>query len=101
MEYTKNIDGDSCRIKLKGKFTFADHKEFKKVFSSISEKTFKQLTLDISEVEYIDSAALGLLLLTKEEAEKNSVSLTIYKPHQQVQKMFKISRFYELFNVVD
>ena len=101
MEYTKELNGNICKIKMMGKFTFADHMEFKNILSDINEKEITGVDLDISEVEFVDSAALGLLLLIRDETEKKSLTLTLFKPQGQVQKMFKISRFYELFHVVE
>ena len=101
MDYTKIIENDVCKVNISGKFTFTDHLEFKKILSIFEQENIAFLEVNLSEVTFVDSAALGLLLLVRDESEKHSVKLTVFKPQGQVQKMFKISRFYELFNVVD
>ena len=101
MEYTKIVDGDVCKLRMQGKFTFSDHIEFRKILGVLAEGSVKSMEIDMSGVEFVDSAALGLLLLVRDETEKKSVQLTLLKPQGQVQKMFKISRFYELFRVVE
>lgn len=99
MEFTKVFNGDCCEVTMKGKFTFADHKEFKSILALLGENKVNSIVLHFSGVEFIDSAALGILLLTRDETLKHSKSLTITNPVGQVKKMFEISRFYELFSI--
>ena len=101
MEYTKLLDNGACKIVMHGKFTFSDHMEFKKIIAIFDEGNLEKMELDVSGITFVDSAALGLLLLALEEAKKKSLPLIILKPTGQVQKMFKVSRFYELFKVLD
>lgn len=99
MEYTKVIKGDHCEVSMKGKFTFSDHKDFKSVLSIFSDSSIKSLVLHFSAVEFVDSAALGILLLARDEAQKCAKELIITNPVGQVKKMFEISRFYDLFTI--
>lgn len=99
VEYTKVVNGDRCDIAMKGKFTFADHKEFKSILNLLSDANIKSLTLHFKSVEFIDSAALGILLLARDESLRNAKDIIITDPMGQVKKMFEISRFYELFTI--
>ncbi len=99
MNYTKNLESGICRVSMKGKFTFSDHQSYKELFDVFSDAKIEKLEINISEVDFIDSAALGLLLLTRDEAEKYSKKLVLVSPQGQVKKMFDISRFYELFEI--
>ena len=101
MEYTKTIIGPVCNLNMQGKFTFSDHNNFKEVIKVFDEGGINQVDIDLSQVEFVDSAALGLLLLIRDEAKKNSKKIILKQPQGQVKKMFEISRFYELFEVVD
>lgn len=99
MEYTSNIDKGVLKITMKGKFTFTDHSNYKKFFDAIKDRKIETVYIDIGGVDFVDSAALGLFLLTKDEAEKNGKKLHISEPKGQVHKMFEISRFYEIFDI--
>lgn len=99
MEYSENQNGDQYDLSLSGKFTFADRKFFKDLFIKIREGNIKHLTIGLSEIEFVDSAALGILLLARDEAEKLQINLVLKSPKDQVKKMFEISRFYELFQI--
>lgn len=101
MQYTEILNGEVYKIKISEKFTFSDHLEFKKILESFDGNAFKNMEIDVSGLEFIDSAALGLLLLLRERTAQSQVKLSLIKPQGQVQKMFRISRFYELFNIVE
>lgn len=99
MEYTKRIKEQACEIAIKGRFTFADHKEFRSIFNLLTDKDVKSIRLDFKGVEFIDSAALGILLLARDEAQKHAKDLVIQNPSGQVKLMFEVSRFYDIFNI--
>lgn len=100
MESTRTISGSVCNVKLSGRFTFADHNDFKEIFEFFDDTSLNKIEIDLTNVEFVDSAALGLLLLVRDEAKKASKAITIRNPQGQVKKMFEVSRFYELFDVV-
>jgi anti-anti-sigma factor len=101
MECLQNRDGRSLELRLRGKFTFANHSSFKPILADIQAKQFDKVELNLKELEFIDSAALGILLLLQEEIKKTHGTLTIRSPQGQVQKMLKIANFSSVFHVVD
>lgn len=101
MEFAKTQTAEQCEVSIKGKITFSDHIDFKGIIMSVNDNKFKNVVVDISNVEFIDSAALGMMLLLRDETEKSSTNLVLRGPKGQVKKMFQISRFYELFNIID
>lgn len=101
MEYVKDIIDEECDIIMKGRITFADHASFKKILESITKEPLKQVKVNIGNVDFVDSAALGMFLLLKDTVDKKNVALMIKNPVGQVKKMFEISRFFDLFNIVE
>lgn len=100
MEMLKLEEGDNCRIQMRGRFTFSDNPEFREVIQMISNGKMSRMVLDIGRLDFVDSAALGMLLLARDEAEKHQVSLVISRPEGQVKKIFNVVRFDELFTIV-
>lgn len=86
-------------LSLKGRFTFADSKSFSGILDEITAKTYKQVIVNLGGVDFIDSAALGILLLTREKCTKASTGLILRSPKGQVKQMFEISRFADLFKI--
>ena len=101
MEFTQNINGSSCDMAISGKFTFADRQVFRDLFKDITSQDIKKLSIELSQVEFVDSAALGILLLARDEAEKSETELILKSPQGQVKRMFEISKFHDLFNIVE
>ena len=51
-------------IKLSGRFDFNSHREFRGSYeSALDNAQLRELVIDLSGVDYLDSSALGMLLL--------------------------------------
>lgn len=59
--------GDTCTLRISGRFDFRCVKEFQDALQQHSRKWI----VDFDGVNYIDSAALGMLLLLREHAGEN------------------------------
>lgn len=99
MEILNNIVGEKLENKFSGKFTFADNQIVKDMLANFKGDNLKEIEIDLSEVEFVDSAALGMFLLIKEETDRANMKLIIKNPQGQVKKMFELSRFYDLFQI--
>lgn len=84
---------------LRGHFTFADNQLFRQLMNQLIEQKPKKVVFDFEHVTYIDSAALGMLLLLKERLEESSIGLVLARPKDHVAKMFNISKFETLFAI--
>jgi len=99
MEHSVVVNGDLLELSLSGKFTFSDNKAFNNFLDEIGKNSYKKVIIDLNGVEFIDSAALGILLLTRDRCERNKTKLLVKNPKGQVRRMFDISRFSDLFQV--
>lgn len=54
-------DGSHLKIGIEGRFTFAVHEEFFAAYKELA-KTPDSIDVDLGQVEYLDSSALGMLL---------------------------------------
>jgi HptB-dependent secretion and biofilm anti anti-sigma factor len=99
MDIVKNLNHGTYDVTLNGKFTFSDHQAFREILDKIAEKDVQQIVLHMSGVEFVDSAALGMLLLALDESEKHQKRLAINGPTGQVKKMFDMARFNTLFSI--
>lgn len=84
---------------ISGRFTFNENKDFKKILDSIASNSSSIAVINLMDLEFIDSAGLGMLLLARDECEKRNVKLILRNPKGQVEKIFRISKFYDLFEV--
>jgi HptB-dependent secretion and biofilm anti anti-sigma factor len=99
MNMVQSLNAGTFNLTLSGKFTFADHPEFREILAKIGEDDVRQIVLQMSGVEFVDSAALGMLLLARDEAEKHNKSLILSGATGQVKKMFEMAKFSNLFTI--
>ena len=99
MDYTHVTDGSRSEVLLRGQFTFFDTTIFTKIREMLGAVGTKLLVLNFRDVDFIDSAALGMLLLAREEAEDKKIRLVLANPSRAVEKAFKISAFDTLFEM--
>jgi len=100
MNIKKTVLHGVCTYYLSGRFTFSDHQAFQNIINSIKNAEAPSIAIELSRLEFIDSAALGMFLVARDEAKKNKTDLKLVAPAGHVQKMFNISNFYGLFNIV-
>lgn len=99
MEIVKHLNQGTYDVTMSGQFTFTDHPEFRAILAKIGDKDVKQIIFNMRQVEFVDSAALGMMLLAHDEAEKHHKQLIISGATGQVKKMFDMAKFNTLFTM--
>lgn len=94
-----NIDSEKRVAEIEGELTFTDHSSFKQLVSTLFEGNVSPIVLDLSKLEFIDSAGLGMLLLVRDEVNKSAKKLILRGPRGQVKRMFAVTKFETLFAV--
>lgn len=93
--------GDHYLIELIGDLDIYNNKKFKEKLADIYEELDKDLVVDCSRLEYIDSTGLGsfisLLKLTRDEEKE----ITVKNLKKNIKKVFKITDLDKLFNLGD
>jgi anti-anti-sigma factor len=99
MDITVNEDKKSTTIALKGRFDFQSHQEFRRTIEGLLRAGRSSLTLDMSELSFIDSSALGMLLLARESCERAGGAVVLERPQEYVDKVLRLCHFDLLFQV--
>jgi len=84
-------------ICVKGRFDYRCHKAFIEAFSSTQKA--KTYDINLAEVSYLDSSALGMLLLLRDHAGKNEALIRLTKVNDVVADILKIANFHRLFDI--
>lgn len=95
MPYDFSTNGKAAQIRLRGQLTFAQHRKFRNVVSDIERERPEHVVVDLSEVDYIDAAGLGLLLVARDAVKGKKVKLT--GAQGQVGRMLQVARVSDLF----
>ena len=82
MTITKEIDNRTVTLKLEGNFTYTQRKSFQEMLKAVSIDPLEHIIIDLSQVPFLDSAALGLLMISHRQllAEKRRLSLAYPQP---------------------
>jgi HptB-dependent secretion and biofilm anti anti-sigma factor len=86
-------------IALKGRFDFQTHQQFQNVVSQLLQNGNARLKVDLSEVNFIDSFALGVLLAAREDCTKAGGAVALERPQVYVGKVLKLCQFDQLFEI--
>lgn len=101
MEITTANRGDTPVIRLQGRFDFSDFRVFKETYEGIlKQSSAAELELDLSGVEYLDSSALGMLILLRERAHSTGKKVVLRGPNTAVRGILEIANFNKLFSIV-
>jgi HptB-dependent secretion and biofilm anti anti-sigma factor len=102
MEFTTRPGRDGTEFILSGRLTFKDLATFPDVFEGRNDSGVpRKVLMDISDVEFIDSAGLGMLISLREKAAAANAEITLRKPAEKVRRIFKACDFYSLFTIED
>jgi anti-anti-sigma factor len=94
MAITSDLEGNEWRVRMTGRFDFSCRDDFRAAYAtSPAGSTF---VIDMSGVEYVDSAALGMLLLLRDHAGEAS-RVTIHGSRGQPEQVLRIANFHKLF----
>ena len=91
-------DGRSLTINIEGRFDFSAHQEFRESYEKASP-TPEEFCVDMKETSYLDSSALGMLLLLRDHAGGDTASIKIVNCNSDVRKILSISNFEQLFTI--
>lgn len=101
MDIKVTIAGTVAKLHMKGRFDFNVHRFFKEAYDPLLRQNgVESLEIDMGEVEYLDSSALGMLLLVRERAEAEGKSVTLSHPNSTVVQILDIANFRKLFTIV-
>ncbi len=90
-------DGRTLLIEVGGRFDFALHTQFRA--AQESAPSARDYIVDLGQTEYMDSSALGMLLVLHEHAGKAGGRIIVRNCKPMVRKIFEIANFHKLFTV--
>jgi anti-anti-sigma factor len=99
MQFTQSQTGAGLVISLQGNFTFKDHHVFRAILDLITASDTRHPILDLSQVDFLDSAALSMLLIADDEASKTRHKLKLRNPSTQIMRLFQLSAMDSLFDI--
>ncbi|MEQ6341962.1 MAG: STAS domain-containing protein [Gammaproteobacteria bacterium] len=94
----KSADGDTVTMSVVGRFDFNIHSDFRQAYEKAGDG-IKKYVIDMKGTEYMDSSALGMLLLLRDHAGGEASDIRIINSSKEIKKILEIANFNKLFNI--
>ncbi|AIB37777.1 MULTISPECIES: STAS domain-containing protein [Pseudomonas] len=98
VESDVSLDGKKLTIVVKGRFDFGSHQTFRDAYERFY-KVPESYVVDLKETTYMDSSALGMLLLLRDHAGGDQSEVRVVNSNSDVRKILAISNFDKLFDI--
>lgn len=90
--------GKKVTISVSGKFDFQLYDEFRCSYDE-TDGVGVHYVVDLASTEYLDSSALGMLLLLREHAGGDNSNVDISNASSNVKKILDVANFSKLFKI--
>jgi anti-anti-sigma factor len=100
MDAKLKIDGGIAVIQLAGRFDFSAYRDFRNCYeAALAEPQLREISVDLERVEYLDSSALGMLLLLKDYADARHIPMALANCRGIVKEILDVARFGAMFRM--
>lgn len=90
---------DRVEVSLAGRFDISTRPRFHEAIRGALRSEGREVWIDLAAVDYIDSVALGSLLMAREMAEKAGKSVVLANATGRVRKALDLARFGDMFTL--
>jgi anti-anti-sigma factor len=95
-----SVESNKAKIAMVGRFDFNSHRQFREAYQQIlDDAAVKEIEIDLGAVDYLDSSALGMLLLLREKTAAANKSLALTNCRGVVQQVLEVANFNKLFTI--
>ena len=98
MEYFVNPQDKEVTIKLNSCFDVSGYELFKSICTENMTEN-NHFVVDFENTEFMDSSALGMLLLLREHTRGDKSRVTFINVKKSARKILEIAQFHQLFNI--
>jgi len=99
IEIEFNETSKEVKVIVTDKFDLSLHKAFGEVIQAAKQRGGCKYVIDMAGVDYMDSSALGMLLLLRDSVGRESANIDIVHCQSGVKDIFAIANFSKLFNI--
>lgn len=96
IETSINNNGKVLTISVIGNFSFELQDAFR---ASYESGGMERYIIDLEHTEYMDSAALGMLLMMREMVGGDNADITLQNCGQDIRVILKVANFEDLFTI--
>jgi anti-sigma B factor antagonist len=101
MYITERVVDQVVILSLIGKFVFDSRKVFPQALQEAKKKSPQKIILNLEGLTYLDSAGLGLLAISFEQAKLDNIALCLVNPVGAVRGILNLTQFPQIMPVYE
>lgn len=94
-----STDDNIVTIKISGRFDFAVQNEFRDCYYNVRPSEKPEFVINMSSANYMDSSALGMLLMMREYLGGNEANISITNCSPDIKNILTVANFQSLFTM--
>lgn len=92
---------DTEILRLPSRFDYSYHRQFGELYTPLVESSnCREIILDFSQVEYLDSSALGMMVLLQKRASGQSKKVKIKGARGATDEILKMANMQKIFEFI-
>lgn len=100
MQVNLEVKDGKATLVLSGRFDFNSHREFRNGCDEVMNSSqINEVEINLAGVDYLDSSALGMLLLLRERAVASNKKLALVECQGTVKQVLDVANFSQLFTI--
>ncbi|HYH23233.1 MAG TPA: STAS domain-containing protein [Azospirillum sp.] len=92
MDYGIDVKEQDAVVRLRGRLTFNDHAKLRALIREMLQNKAKRQILELSALEFVDSAGIGMLLIAREEMANVDKQLVLRAAQGQVKRVLTVAQ---------
>ncbi|MBI1208719.1 MAG: anti-sigma factor antagonist [Azospirillum sp.] len=101
MDYGIEITDQEAIVRLSGRLTFNDHVKLRNLIREMTQNEVTQQTLDMSNLDFVDSVGIGMLLIAREELATVKKQFVLRHASGQVKRVLTVAQLGRLITIED
>ncbi|HEU4685384.1 MAG TPA: STAS domain-containing protein [Nitrospira sp.] len=99
MHITQRTCKEATILALKGDLTYDNRATFKAAVEQVKQTACRHLVLNMEEVQFLDSAGLGLLALLSQSLKLSKMQFSIVQPQSYVREIMMLANISALIPI--
>ena len=101
MKITQEINNKKATLRLEGNFTYTQRKAFQEALKVVCSDPIEEIVIDLSQVVFLDSAALGLLMITHRQLQAERRTLSLAYPQPTVRQIIELANLHKTIPMIE
>ena len=90
---------NTCILAIEGEVDVYTSPQLKQDITQLAEKGVKHLIINLSQVEYLDSTGLGVLIGGLKRLRENEGNMALVGPGMRISRIFEITGLDKIFDI--